>query len=96
MVQDARVPTAFAAHCSARDTRRRHQLTTASFRHVSGLLTEYSACAQPDPEPMTDFANSSPVDIGVSPEIERMAEALDLPADVERWRWIVLGLGWGW
>ncbi|EEA01044.1 hypothetical protein BH160DRAFT_3657 [Burkholderia sp. H160] len=66
----------------------------------SGSLAERRACTRPEPAPMPDLAKDDLVENGVSrpcaPREIEPAETSELPAGVERWRWIVLGLGWGW
>jgi hypothetical protein len=71
-------------------------LNAASLRRVSGALAEHDPSTRPDPAPMSDLAQGFAVENDVSLQTGRAEELSELPADVERWRWIVLGLGWGW
>jgi hypothetical protein len=105
MVQDARAcvfhdarraQIVSAMRSSVRDSRRRQQLSAAAIRRVSGSFAEHPVGAQSDPAPMLEFAESFAVENRVTQQIERAEEMPELPADIERWRWIVLGLGWGW
>jgi hypothetical protein len=71
-------------------------LNAAVIRRVSGSFAERAAGAQSDPAPMPEFENGFVVENRVTLQIERAEGMAELPADIERWRWIVLGLGWGW
>jgi hypothetical protein len=77
-------------------------MNAVSILRVSGPLTEQTAYARSDPAPKSDHASGDAIvesDLslaGAPPQIERVEDTLGLHDDIERWRWIVLGLGWGW
>lgn len=72
-----------------------------SMLHVSGSLTEQTAYTRSDLVPMWDLVKRAAIKAEVllpdaSLEIEQVEDADGTLADLERWRWIVMGLGWGW
>jgi hypothetical protein len=73
-----------------------------SILHVSGSLTEQTAYARSDLVPMWDLVKRDVIKAAVSLpadtplQIEQAEDNSGSLDDIERWRWIVMGLGWGW